>query len=58
MTLRRFRRAVALVFEIFLCIVRFWLLRLSGPLTLERRALLASADGAQDCCQPGYCVSD
>jgi 1-acyl-sn-glycerol-3-phosphate acyltransferase len=39
MSLRRFRRAVALGFEIFLCIVRFQLLRLSGPLMLERRAL-------------------
>jgi len=38
MSLRRLRRAVALGIEIFLCIVRFWLLRLSGPLTLERRA--------------------
>ena len=39
MTLRRFRRAVALAVEIILCIIRFWLLRLSGPLTLERRAI-------------------
>lgn len=39
MSLRRFRRAVALGFEIVLCIVRFQLLRLGGPLTLERRAL-------------------
>jgi 1-acyl-sn-glycerol-3-phosphate acyltransferase len=39
MSLRRFRRAVALGCEIILCILRFWLLRLSGPLTLERRAL-------------------
>jgi 1-acyl-sn-glycerol-3-phosphate acyltransferase len=38
MSLRRFRRAVALGFEIIHCIVRFWLLRLSGPLKLERRA--------------------
>lgn len=37
MSLRRFRRAVALGFEIILCIFRFWLLRLSGPLTWERR---------------------
>jgi 1-acyl-sn-glycerol-3-phosphate acyltransferase len=29
---------VALGFAISICIVRFWLLRLSGPLTLERRA--------------------
>ena len=33
------RRAVALVFALGLCIVRFWLLRLRGPLTLEKRAL-------------------
>jgi 1-acyl-sn-glycerol-3-phosphate acyltransferase len=39
MTLRRIRRAVALGFEILLCIIRFWLLRLGGPRTLERRAL-------------------
>jgi len=38
MTLRRARRAAALGIEIILCIVRFQLLRLSGPLTLERRA--------------------
>ncbi len=53
MTLRRFRRAVALGIEIILCIIRFWLLRLQAPLTLERRAkwghsfgqrLLASLD--------------
>ena len=57
MTLRRFRRAVALGFEIILCIVRFQLLRLSGPLTLERRALWIQQIGAQDGCQPGHCVS-
>lgn len=39
MSLRRFRRAVALGFEIFRCIVSFWLLRLEGPRTLERRAM-------------------
>jgi len=39
MTLRRFRRAVALGIQIILCIIRFWLLRLKGPLTLERRAI-------------------
>lgn len=32
------RRAVALVFAIVLSIIRFWLLRLRGPLTLEKRA--------------------
>jgi 1-acyl-sn-glycerol-3-phosphate acyltransferase len=39
MNLRRFRRAVALVFTLVLIILRFWLLRLRGPLTLERRAV-------------------
>ena len=38
MILRRIRRAVALGFAIVTCIVRFWLLRLGGPRTLERRA--------------------
>jgi 1-acyl-sn-glycerol-3-phosphate acyltransferase len=37
--LRRLRRAVALAIELVLCILRFWLLRLDGPRTLERRAL-------------------
>jgi 1-acyl-sn-glycerol-3-phosphate acyltransferase len=44
MTLRRFRRAVALGFEIIRAIVTFWLLRLQGPRTLERRAIWV-----QDC---------
>ena len=39
MSLRRFRRAVALVITLGLIILRFWLLRLRGPLTLERRAV-------------------
>jgi len=38
MNLRQIRRAVALGFEIFLSIVRLWLLRLNGPRTLETRA--------------------
>jgi 1-acyl-sn-glycerol-3-phosphate acyltransferase len=38
MSLRRIRRAVALVVTLGLIILRFWLLRLRGPLTLERRA--------------------
>ena len=38
MILRRFRRAVALGLALALCMVRFWLLRLHGPLTMERRA--------------------
>ena len=39
MIFRAIRRAVALVFALFLSIVRYWLLRLRGPITLERRAL-------------------
>ena len=38
MSLRRIRRAVALGFELLFCIVRYWLLWLGGPPTLERRA--------------------
>ena len=37
MTFRALRRAVALVFALLLCVVRYWLLRLRGPLTLEQR---------------------
>ena len=39
MSFRRIRRAVAVGSAIILCIIRFWLLHLRGPLTLERRAL-------------------
>jgi 1-acyl-sn-glycerol-3-phosphate acyltransferase len=39
MTLRRFRRAVALAFALALCILRYWARRARGPFTLERRAL-------------------
>lgn len=38
MSLRAFRRAVALAFALFLVVLRYWLLRLRGPITLERRA--------------------
>ena len=38
MTLRILRRAVALAFELITSIVRYWLMRFRGPLTLERRA--------------------
>ncbi len=38
MSLRRLRRAAALVFELILCVFRFWLLRFGGPITFERRA--------------------
>jgi 1-acyl-sn-glycerol-3-phosphate acyltransferase len=39
MRLRRFRRAVALGLALVLCVLRFWLACLRGPMTLERRAL-------------------
>ena len=39
MSFRTIRRAVALVLALALSIVRYWLLRLRGPITLERRAL-------------------
>ncbi|HVN93643.1 MAG TPA: lysophospholipid acyltransferase family protein [Terracidiphilus sp.] len=39
MTLRPVRRAVALGFAIAICIVRYWLKRLRGHMTLEQRAL-------------------
>jgi lyso-ornithine lipid O-acyltransferase len=39
MSLRRIRRAVALVFALSVSILRLGLLRLRGPFTLERRAL-------------------
>ena len=39
MIFRAMRRGVALLFALFLSIIRFWLLRLRGPITLERRAM-------------------
>jgi len=39
LSFRTIRRAVALVLALALCIVRYWLLRLRGPITLERRAM-------------------
>jgi len=42
-TLRRIQRAVALVFVLALCILRYWLAHLRGPMTLERRALWLQA---------------
>jgi 1-acyl-sn-glycerol-3-phosphate acyltransferase len=38
MSVRMIRRAVALVFVLVASIVHFWLIRLQGPLTLDRRA--------------------
>jgi 1-acyl-sn-glycerol-3-phosphate acyltransferase len=37
--MRRMRRAVALAFALAMCVVRYWLDRLRGSMTLERRAL-------------------
>jgi len=58
MMLRRVRRAVALVFALALCIVRYWLRRLRGPLTLEMRAvwLQQSARMILKCLGIGYQV--
>jgi 1-acyl-sn-glycerol-3-phosphate acyltransferase len=39
MNLRAVRRTVALVLALALCIIRFWILRLRGNLTLEKRAV-------------------
>ena len=38
MSFRSIRRAVALAFALILCVLRYWLLRLRGPITLVRRA--------------------
>ena len=38
MMLRRVRRAVTLAFVLALCVLRYWLRRIHGPLTLEQRA--------------------
>jgi lyso-ornithine lipid O-acyltransferase len=38
-TLRAARRAVALALALVLCIIHYWIARLRGPLTMERRAL-------------------
>ena len=42
MSMRFLRRAVALAAVLVAAVVRYWVLRLSGPLTLERRALWLS----------------
>ena len=39
MKLRTLRRAVALLFSLSFCILRYWRIRLKGPLPFERRAL-------------------
>jgi len=39
MIFRRIRRAVALVLALAFCIFRYWLIRLRGPLSMERHAL-------------------
>jgi 1-acyl-sn-glycerol-3-phosphate acyltransferase len=38
MSFRPVRRAVALAFALLACVLRFWLIRLRGPITLVRRA--------------------
>ncbi|SPE27182.1 putative 1-acyl-sn-glycerol-3-phosphate acyltransferase family protein [Candidatus Sulfotelmatomonas gaucii] len=51
MIFRRMRRAVALAFVLAFCVLRYWLKRLGGPMTLERRALWLqqSARGVLGC---------
>ena len=39
MMLRRVLRAVALAFALALCVARYWVKRIRGPLTLEQRAV-------------------
>jgi 1-acyl-sn-glycerol-3-phosphate acyltransferase len=43
MSFRAFRRAVALGFALLLCILRYWVIRMRGPITMERRALWVQA---------------
>jgi lyso-ornithine lipid O-acyltransferase len=43
MTLRRLRRALALFLALFVCVLRYWMARLRGPLLLERQALWLQA---------------
>jgi lyso-ornithine lipid O-acyltransferase len=47
MSLRACRRAVVLAFVLVKCIPRFWLMRLSGPRTLERRAVWLQKTGLE-----------
>jgi 1-acyl-sn-glycerol-3-phosphate acyltransferase len=56
--LRRVRRAVALVFALALCVARYWLKRIRGPLTLEQRAewLQQAARTILKCLGIGYQV--
>ena len=44
------RRAVALGFVLVTCIFRFWLMRLGGPRTLERRARWVHETCVAACC--------
>ncbi len=39
MSFRAVRRAVALVFSLLLVVLRFWIIRLRGPLSMQQRAL-------------------
>ncbi len=45
MSLRAARRAVALSVALGLCIVRYWMIRIRGPLTLVQRALWLQSAG-------------
>jgi 1-acyl-sn-glycerol-3-phosphate acyltransferase len=45
MKIRAFRRAVALGFTLALCMVRYWLLRLRGPLSMDERGLYGHSCG-------------
>jgi 1-acyl-sn-glycerol-3-phosphate acyltransferase len=47
MRLRAARRAVTLCATLFLCILRYWLIRIRGPLTLQQRALWMQSAGRQ-----------
>jgi lyso-ornithine lipid O-acyltransferase len=44
-SLRACRRAVALALALAACVVRYWLLRVRGPLTLEQRAFWMQSAG-------------
>ena len=45
MNLRPVRRAVALAFALVMCVLRFWLMHLRGPMTMVRRAQWIQASG-------------
>lgn len=45
MNVRAARRAVALAFALARCVLRYWLIRVRGPVTLERRAYWLQSSG-------------